>query len=88
MLENEGPNVQLVTNKWATSRDFILSFAKILLNVHYHESYNVYEEIRCDRWTFTGMMVVSEDSHDNESLDISDHKRIIEDIKKKKHVSS
>jgi hypothetical protein len=92
----------------------MLSSAKILLNVHSHESYNVYEDIRCDRWTFAGMMVVSEDSYKNESLDISElvtfvkydklvdtikdilgnydeyhekfisnHKRIIEDIKKK-----
>ena len=70
-LQNKGFKVQLVKNEWANSRDFKITSAKLLLNVHYNESYNVYEAIRCDRWTFSGMMIVSEDSFENEALDIN-----------------
>lgn len=71
-LKEKGFKVQLIKSKWGTNRDFMISSAKILLNIHYNESYNIYEAIRCDRWTFAGMMVVSEDSIENEELDISE----------------
>ena len=71
-LTKRGFKVLIMERKWGTSRDIDISKAKLLLNIHYHESYNIYEAIRCDRWIFAGMMVVSEDSIDTNLLDTKD----------------
>ena len=61
-----------VNGEWYDPRDKKIASAKILLNVHYDSSYDIYEVPRCDRWTFAGMMVISEKSKWNEMLDISE----------------
>lgn len=70
-LRAKGITVLLINNKWEDDRDMEIASARLLLNIHYNENYNIYESIRCDRWIFAGMMVVSEDSIYNESLDIN-----------------
>ena len=59
-------------NEWSTKRDFSISQAKLLLNIHFDDTYNIYEAIRCDRLSLSGMMVVSEDSLNIDLLDTKD----------------
>lgn len=43
-------------------RDKLLFSHKILINIHFGEDYNVFEEIRCNRCIFNKMIVISEKS--------------------------
>jgi hypothetical protein len=69
-LKEKGVNVFYVNNAWRDERDILIGKCKILVNIHYGDDYNVYESIRCDRWIFSGKVVVSESSQDQENLDI------------------
>jgi hypothetical protein len=55
---------------WKSQRDQEIAKAKILINIHYTNEYQIYENLRCDRWLFAGLMVVSEDSLSDETSDI------------------
>lgn len=70
-LINKGINLNIV-NGWSDNRDIAISSAKVVLNIHYNDEYNIYESFRCDRWIFSGMLLISEKSIDNGSLDIND----------------
>lgn len=41
-------------------RDKEIAKAKILLNVHFNDTFKIFESIRCDRWIMAGMHVISE----------------------------
>jgi hypothetical protein len=56
----KGLNMINVTG-YDNKRDEEIAEGKILLNVHQRE-YSVFEHIRCDRWIYAGMTVVSENS--------------------------
>lgn len=58
-LRDAGINVTVVT-AFGDARDAVLFRCKVLLNVHYAESYRIFEEIRCSRLVFNGTVVVSE----------------------------
>jgi hypothetical protein len=45
---------------WKEERDRQIAQCKALINVHFEDSYTVYESIRCDRWIFAGMRVLTE----------------------------
>lgn len=45
---------------WGDNRDTLIGSCKILINIHCTDSYKIYESLRCDRWTFSEMVVVSE----------------------------
>lgn len=70
-LIKKGIKVLILDGLWRDDRDKKIASCKLLLNIHYHNSYNIYESLRCDRWLFSEMMVVSEDSNMNSSLDIN-----------------
>lgn len=71
-LEKKGIKILYVDNKFGIERDKEVVKGKILLNLHFSEEYNIYESFRCDRWIFSKMMVISENSLNNDILDISD----------------
>lgn len=71
-LQEKGLKVVLLDFLWGDERDKIAAQAKLLLNVHFGDSYNIYESLRCDRWVYSGMPVVSETSINNQSLDINE----------------
>jgi hypothetical protein len=50
------------TNGFGAERDRILFANKVLVNIHYDENYNVFEEIRCNRCIFNKLIVISEPS--------------------------
>lgn len=70
-LHKTGVKIQMVSG-WKDVRDKQLMRGKILLNIHYSDSYSVYESIRCDRCVFAGMMVVTEKSIHQEQNDINE----------------
>jgi hypothetical protein len=45
---------------WGDHRDREIGKARVLLNIHYSDTYNVYEALRCERWRFAGMPILSE----------------------------
>lgn len=47
---------------WKDERDIEIGKCKILINIHYADNYQIFENIRCDRWIFSGMKVFSETS--------------------------
>jgi hypothetical protein len=47
-------------------RDLILFKHKILLNVHYDESYKIFEQMRCNRCILNKMIVITEKSLDTD----------------------
>ena len=49
-------------NGVGSERDHLLFAHKVLVNIHYDENYNVFEEIRCNRCIFNKMIVISEPS--------------------------
>ena len=51
-------------------RDKDIAEGKILLNIHQRD-YSVFEHIRCDRWIYAGMTIVSEESRETSDLDIA-----------------
>lgn len=69
-LKDRGVKVLNVMG-WKLSRDQLIASAKILINIHYDDTYNIYEHIRCDRWILAGQIVVSEPSLADEFLDIN-----------------
>ena len=69
-LKQQNINV-LIISAWGDARDIQISHCKLLLNIHFNKEYNIYESMRCDRWIFAGMIVVSEKSVDDNFLDIS-----------------
>ncbi len=71
-LSNMGLNIVFLETKWGIERDKIVAKAKVLLNIHHRKGYTIYESIRCDRWTFGGMMIISESSAEADNSDIRD----------------
>ncbi len=76
-LRKSGYQVNVVKG-WQKERDQEIIKSKILLNIHYAEDYTIYEAIRCDRFLFSGMIVVTETSISQDSIDIN-NLLIIED---------
>lgn len=48
--------------KWGEDRDEIVKSSKILLNIHYDKTYNIFETIRCYHALEYGTLVISEPS--------------------------
>lgn len=69
-IRNLGLTVLEITTDWADTRDMKIASCKMLINIHYRDDYNIYESMRCDRWAFATMPVLSEDSIYDELLDV------------------
>ena len=59
-------------NGFHEQRDRQMMQYKIMINICTHDSYTIYEHIRCDRLIFAGMVIVSEHKTDDHTLDIYD----------------
>jgi hypothetical protein len=81
ILRNHGFSVYRVLEKWGEERDRELAKCRMLLNVHCDNDYQMFECIRCDRWIFGGMKVLSETSrekpYDNPFLRVEDYYNLI-----------
>jgi len=58
---NKGIKINVI-NKWGEERDKEVAKCKVLLNIHFREDYQIFEELRCVRWLMAGMVVISEES--------------------------
>lgn len=71
-MSNNGLHMLHVNTRCDDERDQMVAQAKVLLNVHYDKQYNTYETLRCDRWALSGMLVLSEESNNQDQLDTYD----------------
>ena len=70
-LRNMGISV-IDVNGWGKSRDTQIASARILINIHYADNYQIFEHFRCDRWILSGMLIVSETSLSDPQFDCID----------------
>jgi hypothetical protein len=56
---------------WGIERDKKLAKCKVILNIHFAEDYQIFEQNRCEPWLQAGYTVVSENSLDNDSRAIN-----------------
>lgn len=71
-LKREGITMNKVEG-WKENRDEKIAEGHLLLNIHGPKDMLIWESMRCDRWIFSGMPVVSEISADTLALDIKDY---------------
>jgi hypothetical protein len=71
-LYDKGINIKAFKGVYEDERDIEFCRAKIVINLHLHNNFNVYENLRCDRLLFSKMLIISETSVNNSSLDIAD----------------
>lgn len=65
ILNANGFRVDFIYGLFGDERDVRIGKSRILLNVHYESTYTVYENIRCERWRFAGMPVITEACSDS-----------------------
>lgn len=65
-LSAKGKTVLILENNYTDSRDIQIGKARLLINIHYNESYKVFESIRCEPWLSSGFPVLSETSLDDD----------------------
>ena len=70
-LYKRGVNVKNVKG-WGDNRDIEIGKGKILLNIHFNHEYKINESLRCDRWATSGLLVITENSKDDNDLDIKE----------------
>jgi hypothetical protein len=68
-LRDAGLKVNAI-NVYGHARDVEMSRCKVLVNVHIRDDYTIFEEIRCMRWWFAGVPVISETSSFQSVLDV------------------
>ena len=64
-LQKRGLRINIVQGH-GDYRDAELAKCKVLLNIHYTPSYQVFEQARCEPWIQAGVPIVSEHSLDND----------------------
>lgn len=57
-------------NKFGIDREKEMAKCHILVNIHFADDYQVFEEIRCMRWWYAGVPIISEFSINMSNLDI------------------
>ena len=61
----------MIVSAWGDERDRLIAQGKVLLNIHCKKSFLIYESLRCDRWLFAGMPVVSENVPLADEIDVT-----------------
>ncbi len=68
-LRDAGLKVNAI-NVYGHARDVQMRQCKVLVNVHIRDDYTIFEEIRCMRWWYAGVPVISETSSFQSVLDV------------------
>lgn len=55
-------NLDYITDIYGDERDRRIGQSRILINIHMYDNWKIYESLRCERWRFAGMPIVSEES--------------------------
>jgi GR25 family glycosyltransferase involved in LPS biosynthesis len=64
-VREKGVLINMFTHVWGDDRDKRIGQAQIFVNLHNDDSFRIYESIRCNRWAYAGMPIITEDSLDN-----------------------
>jgi glycosyltransferase involved in cell wall biosynthesis len=59
-LKSQHLRVDWITDLFGEERDKRIGKSHILLNLHYSDSYQVFESVRCNRWKWAGMRILTE----------------------------
>jgi hypothetical protein len=65
-LKIRGKNLLILDNNYTILRDIEIGKAKLLINIHYDETYKVFESVRCEPWLSSGFPVLTESSLDDD----------------------
>jgi hypothetical protein len=81
-LREQGYKVRYLTNSFGDKRDRQIGMSHLLLNIHLHDEWKIYESIRCERWRFAGMKIVSETSFspDPEGIITSKYEDLVDTV--------
>jgi len=63
-LRQQGLKIHWITDLFGDERDKQIGKANILLNLHFSNNFEVFEMIRCNRWKWAGMKILSEPCKD------------------------
>ena len=66
-LKARGKNVLIIDGNYTLTRDIEIGKSKLLINIHFNETYKVFESIRCEPWLSSGFTVLTETSLDDDS---------------------
>jgi len=82
-LSAQGITLDVIKNKFRIHRDARVGGCKLLLNVHMYDKNRIYEALRCERWRFAGMPIISETCMDEvpEGIITCDYDKIVETVK-------
>tara|TARA_A100001015_G_C15034962_1_gene735606 strand:+ start:2215 stop:3057 length:843 start_codon:yes stop_codon:yes gene_type:complete len=87
-LVDNNINITFINNIFGDERDILIGKSKILLNIHGEENFKIYENIRCERWRYAGMTIITEKCIDDVPKDLiccdydNIYETIIETLKK------
>jgi glycosyltransferase involved in cell wall biosynthesis len=82
-LRQNGFKVDYINNVFGEARDKRIGACSILVNVHYNNSAGIYESIRCERWRYAGMSIISEECLKNpDGVQIVNMKTLIKKLTK------
>jgi len=65
-LRSRGKNVLVIEDNYTNSKDIIIGKCHLLINIHFNESYKIFEVIRCEPWLSSGLPVLTETSLDDD----------------------
>ena len=76
-----GLNIDYIQG-FGAERDIKIGKSRILLNIHLQKEWKIYESLRCERWRFAGMPIVSETcfSYSPEDIDTYDYDDIVKGV--------
>jgi len=80
-----GFNIWQSESTYGRTRDIEIASCKLLLNIHWSESYQIFESIRCNRWLFAGLPVITEQSLDKPEhplLTIASYEDLVETVQR------
>lgn len=82
-LMDSGVSVNMIEG-WGDARDKEIGKCRILINIHFSDTHKIYEAIRCERWRFAGMPIISETSVSPMPPEIieSPYEHIVETVKR------
>jgi glycosyltransferase involved in cell wall biosynthesis len=75
-LRSQFLRVDWITNLFGDERDIRIGKAHILLNLHYSDSYQEFESIRCNRWKWAGMRILTEPCNAPDGISVVDLNKI------------
>ena len=84
-LRERGFTIWFSNQEFGIERDIQVAQCKLLLNIHWSETACIFESIRCNRWLFAGLPVITEQSIDKPNhplLTIASYDDLVETVQR------